>query len=81
MSFVVVRTVLGQVSPRGRWFSLLNISPPTDHPLLHLHVGITEEQRNKVWEPSKIQFSFGNYGRGHQREKCVHFLFVLKIFF
>ena len=78
MSFVVVRAVLGQFSPRRRWFSALNISPPTDHPNLHLHVRITEEQRNKAWEPSKIEFFFGNYGRGHQCEKRVHFLFVLK---
>jgi hypothetical protein len=75
---MVVRAVLGQGSPQGRWFSPLNISPLTDHPHLHLHVGITEEQRDKAWEPTKTQFSFGNCGRGRQRENCVHFLFVLK---
>jgi len=69
MSFVMVRAVLGQVPPRGLWFFPLNINPPTDHLHFLLHVGITEEQRDKAWEPSKILFSFGNYGRGDTREK------------
>jgi hypothetical protein len=78
MSFTADRAVLGYVSPPGRWFSPLNINPPTDHPHLHLHIAVTEEQRAKpVSLPKDNSPSEIMRGVGGTPDRKVPPLFVL----